>query len=72
MQFSAGRSRNTCAVLQTFVRPFQIERLTMFSLESLSTHDFETRTASGNELFSLITRLHTITFTMLSTFLDYG
>ena len=35
---------------------------------SLSTHDFETRTASGSELFALITRLHTITFTMLSTF----
>ena len=32
------------------------------------TRDFETRTASGSELFSLITRLHTITFTMLSTF----
>ena len=29
--------------------------------------DFETRTASGSELFSLIARLHTITFTMLST-----
>ena len=29
---------------------------------------FETRTASGSELFSLITRLRTITFIMLSTF----
>ena len=35
---------------------------------SLSTHDFETRTASGSKLFSLITRLHTMTFTMLSMF----
>ena len=35
---------------------------------SLSTRDFETRTASGSELFCLITRLYTITFTMLSTF----
>ena len=38
------------------------------TLGSLSTHDFETRTASGSELFSIITSLHTITFTMLSTF----
>ena len=36
-------------------------------LGSLSTRDFETRTASGSEVFSLIARLHTITFTMLST-----
>ena len=33
------------------------------TLGSLSTHDFETRTASGSELFSLITCLHTITCT---------
>ena len=39
---------------------------------SLSRHDFETRTASGRELFSLITRLHTITFTVLSTFSRLG
>ena len=31
----------------------------VISLGSLSTRDFETRTASGSELFSLITRLHT-------------
>ena len=39
---------------------------------SLSTRDFETRTASGSELFSLITRLHTITFTLLSTVSSLG
>ena len=38
------------------------------TLGSLSTRDFDTRRGSGSELFSLITRLHTITFTMLSTF----
>ena len=37
------------------------------TIGSLSTRDFETRTASGSELFSLIARLHNITFTMLST-----
>ena len=35
---------------------------------SLSTRDFDTRTGSGSELFSLITRLQTITFAVLSTF----
>ena len=41
-------------------------------LGSLSTRDFETRTASGSELFPLRTRLHTITFTLLSTFPSLG
>ena len=39
---------------------------------SLSMHDFEMRTASGSELFSLITPLYTITLTMLSTFSRLG
>ena len=41
-------------------------------LESLSTRDFETRTASGSELFSLIICLHAITFILLSTFPSLG
>ena len=35
---------------------------------SLSTHVFETRTATGSELFSLLTCFHTTTFTLLSIF----
>ena len=35
-------------------------------LGSLSTHVFETRTATGSELFSLLTCPHTTTFTLLS------
>ena len=35
---------------------------------SLSTRVFETRTATGSELFSLLTCLHTTTFTLLSIF----
>ena len=50
------------------VNPTTYVRDAQKSLGSLSTRDFETRTASGSELFSLITPLHTITFTMLSTF----
>ena len=38
----------------------------------ISTRDFETRTASGSALFSLITRLRTITFTLQSTFSPLG
>ena len=38
------------------------------SLGSLSTRVFETRTATGSELFSLLTCLHTKTFTLLSIF----
>ena len=38
----------------------------MLTLGNLSTRDFQTRTASGSELFSLITRLYTITFIMLN------
>ena len=36
------------------------------TLGSLSTRVFETRTATGSELFSLLTCLHTTTFTLLS------
>ena len=35
---------------------------------SLSTRVFETRTDTGSELFSLLTCLHTTTFTLLSIF----
>ena len=35
---------------------------------SLSTRNFETRTVNERELFSLITCLHTTTFTLLTTF----
>ena len=35
---------------------------------SLSTHVFETRTVTGSELFSLLTRPHTTTFMLLSIF----
>ena len=38
------------------------------TLGSLSTHVFETRTATGSELFSLLTGFHTTTFTLLSIF----
>ena len=37
-------------------------------LGSLSTRVFETRTATGSELFSLLTCPHTTTFTLLSMF----
>ena len=40
----------------------------VWQLGSLSTRVFETRTAIGRELFSLITCLHTTTFTLLSIF----
>ena len=36
-------------------------------IRNLSTRDIETQTVSGTELFSFTARLHTITFTMLST-----
>ena len=39
---------------------------------SLSTPIFETRTANGSELFSLLTCLQTTTFTFLSTFSPLG
>ena len=38
------------------------------SLGSLSTRVFETRTATGSELFSLLTCLHTTTLTLPSIF----
>ena len=38
------------------------------STNHLSTRVVETRTATGSELFSLLTCLHTITFTLLSIF----
>ena len=37
-------------------------------IRSLSPRDFETRTANASEQFSLITCLHTTTFTLQSTF----
>ena len=37
-------------------------------LGSLSTRVFETRTVTGSQLFSLLTRPHTTTFTLLSIF----
>ena len=37
-------------------------------MASLSTRAFETRTATGSELFSLLTCLYTTTFTLLSIF----
>ena len=39
-----------------------------WGLGSLSTRVFETRTATGSELFSLLTCPHTTTFTLLSIF----
>ena len=41
-------------------------------LGSLSMCDFRTRTASGSELFSLLTCLQATTFTLLSTFSPSG
>ena len=38
------------------------------TIGSLSTHVFETRTATGSELFSLLTCFHTTTFTLLGIF----
>ena len=38
------------------------------TIGSLSTRVFETRTATGSELFSLLTFPHTTTFTLLSIF----
>ena len=37
-------------------------------LATLSTHVFETRTATGSELFSLLTRVPATTFPLLSVF----
>ena len=37
-------------------------------IENLSTRVFETRTATGSELFSLLTCFHTTTLTLLSIF----
>ena len=44
----------------------KFNKRTRRKLGSLSTCDFETGTASRSGLFSLITRLHAITFTILS------
>ena len=41
---------------------------TQVSIGSLSTRVFETRTATGSELISLLTYPHTTTFTLLSIF----
>ena len=45
--------------------PF-INRSHVSTLGSLSKRIFETRTATGSELFSLLTCVHTTTFTLLS------
>ena len=42
------------------------------SIRSLRRRDFETQTANESNLFSLITRLHAITFTLLGTFSSLG
>ena len=39
-----------------------------YIIGNLSTHVFETRTATGSELFSFLTCFHTTTFTLLSIF----
>ena len=44
------------------------DRRRIMTIRSLSTHVFETRTATGSELFSLLTRFHTTKFTLLSIF----
>ena len=44
------------------------EPLRAKTLGSLSTRVFETRTATGSEVFSLLTCPHTTTFTLLSIF----
>ena len=56
-------------ILGGFQKPIKRNRHQFTILGSLSTCDFETRTASGSEL---VTRLHTITFTLLSTFSTLG
>ena len=68
MQF---RKTALCGVCHTIHwSPNQITSRCTRIIGSVSTHDFETRTASGSELFSLITRLHTITFTMLTEYVS--
>ena len=42
--------------------------VTTLQIKSLSTRVFETRTATGSELFSLLTCSHTTTFTLLTIF----
>ena len=65
----AEKSRDYCDVIICVDgRP---ERSTVFKclrsrLRSLSTRVFELRTATGNELLSIVTRPHTTTFTLLS------
>ena len=43
-------------------------RAALFSVGSLSTRVFETRTTTGSELFSLLICFHTTTFTLLRIF----
>ena len=50
-----------CVTSTSFLRGY-------FKIGSLSTSVFETRTATGSELFSLLTCPHTATFTLLSIF----
>ena len=45
-----------------------LSHATLLLIGSLSTHVFKTRTATGSELFSLLTCFDTTTFTLLSTF----
>ena len=51
-----------------FLYPSSSYVLKLVILGSLSTRVFETRTATGSELFFLLTCLHTTTFTLLSIF----
>ena len=46
----------------------RIDHFDDVTLGSLSTHVFETRMATGSELFSLLTYPHTTAFTLLSIF----
>ena len=49
-------------------RRSELRGLDVTILLSLSTRIFETRTATGSELFSLLTCPHTTAFTLLSIF----
>ena len=68
-----GRTPSNWASIYNWVTPFPSVFIfrTAFPakstiLRSLSTRVFETPTATGSELFSLLTCLHTITFTLFS------
>ena len=58
-----------CKALAHLIRKFVTFSLPLtLSLGSLSTRVFETPTATGSELFSLLTCFHATTFTLLSIF----